>query len=85
MLLLRGPQTPGELRGRSERLHSFAALDEVQGGLQRLMQRDPPLVKMLVRQPGTKESRYVHLLAGEKEGWETFAAPVAGLRRTICG
>lgn len=65
MLLLRGPQTPGELRGRTERLHHFETLDDVQSALQKLMQRQPPLVKVLPRQPGTKESRYVHLLSGE--------------------
>ena len=70
VLFLRGPQTPGELRGRTERMHRFEALDEVQSTLQRLMQREPPLVKMLPRQPGTKEARYVHLLAGDVESWE---------------
>src|SRR5277367_4275471 len=65
VLLLRGPQTLGELRGRSERLHRFETLEDVQSGLQKLMQREPPLVKVLRRQPGTKESRYAHLLAGE--------------------
>jgi len=64
VLLLRGPQTPGELRGRAERLHRFEALDDVQSALQKLMQREPPLAKVLQRQPGTKESRYAHLLAG---------------------
>jgi uncharacterized protein len=67
VLLLRGPQTPGELRGRGERLHRFEDLDEVQSALQKLMQREPPLVKILPRQPGTKESRYVHLLSGDVE------------------
>jgi len=71
VLLLRGPQTPGELRGRSERMHRFEGLDEVQSTLQRLADRDPVLVKMLPRQPGTKEARYTHLLAGDVEGWET--------------
>jgi uncharacterized protein YceH (UPF0502 family) len=65
VLLLRGPQTPGELRGRSERMHRFEELRDVQSTLQRLMQRDPPLVKVLSRQPGTKEARYAHLLSGE--------------------
>jgi uncharacterized protein len=64
VLLLRGPQTPGELRGRAERLHRFEALEDVQSALQKLMQREPPLAKILPRQPGTKESRYAHLLAG---------------------
>ncbi len=65
VLLLRGAQTAGELRGRTERLHRFQELSDVQSTLQRLMQRDPPLVTMLSRQPGTKESRYMHLLSGE--------------------
>jgi uncharacterized protein YceH (UPF0502 family) len=67
VLLLRGPQTPGELRGRSERMHRFEDLTEVQSTLQRLMQREPPLAKMLSRQPGTKEARYAHLLSGDVE------------------
>lgn len=78
VLLLRGPQTPGELRGRSERMHRFEALDEVQATLQRLMERQPPLVKMLPRQPGTKESRYAHLLSGEVEGWEAVKPEAGG-------
>ena len=65
VLLLRGPQTPGELRGRAERLHRFEALEDVQSALQKLMQREPPLAKILPRQPGTKKSRYAHLLAGD--------------------
>ncbi len=65
VLLLRGPQTPGELRGRTERMHHFETLDDVQATLQKLTQREPPLVKVLPRQPGTKESRWVHLLAGD--------------------
>src|SRR5271154_712907 len=65
VLLLRGPQTPGELRGRSERMHRFEELSDVQSTLQRLIQRDPPLVMVLPRQPGTKEARYAHLLSGE--------------------
>jgi uncharacterized protein YceH (UPF0502 family) len=82
VLLLRGPQTPGELRGRTERLHRFESLDDVQSTLQRLIQREPPLVKVLPRQPGTKEARYVHLLSGDVEGSE--AAPtVAGVSASI--
>ena len=65
VLLLRGPQTPGELRGRGERMHRFEELSDVQSSLQRLMQREPPLVKVLPRQPGTKEARYAHLFSGE--------------------
>jgi uncharacterized protein len=67
VMLLRGPQTPGELRGRTERMYHFETLDDVQSTLQRLIQKEPPLVKMLARQPGTKENRYAHLLAGEIE------------------
>ena len=65
VLLLRGPQTPGELRGRGERMHRFEELSDVQSTLQRLMQREPPLVKVLPRQAGTKEARYAHLFSGE--------------------
>lgn len=64
-LLLRGPQTPGELRNRSERMHRFDDLSEAESTLQRLMQREPPLVKILPRQPGTKEARYMQLLSGD--------------------
>jgi uncharacterized protein len=64
-LLLRGPQTPGELRTRAERMHPFGDLSEAQSAVQRLMNREPPLAKVLARQPGTKESRYIHLLSGD--------------------
>jgi hypothetical protein len=65
VLLLRGAQTPGELRGRTERLHRFESLDDVHSSLQKLMDRLPPLARVLPRQPGTKESRYMHLLSGD--------------------
>ena len=68
-LLLRGPQTPGELRNRADRMHRFDDLGIVQSTLQRLMKREPPLVKVLPRQPGTKEARYAHLLSGDVETW----------------
>ena len=67
VLLLRGPQTPGELRGRTERMFQFEHLDDVQSALQKLIERDPPLVSILPRQPGTKESRYMHLFSGDVE------------------
>lgn len=67
VLLLRGPQTPGELRGRTERMHRFEELGDVLSTLQRLMQREPALVKAIPRQPGTKETRYMHLLSGEMD------------------
>ena len=63
VLLLRGPQTPGELRGRTERMYSFEALDDVQSTLQRLIEGG--FVASLPRQPGTKETRYSHLFSGE--------------------
>jgi uncharacterized protein YceH (UPF0502 family) len=67
VLLLRGAQTPGEIRGRGERLHHFEELTDVQAALQKLMARESALVKVLARQPGTKESRYVHLMSGDVE------------------
>ena len=70
VLLLRGPQTPGELRGRTERMYQFEHLDDVLSGLQQLMRREPPLAKALGRRPGTKEIRYAHLLSGDVEAWE---------------
>jgi uncharacterized protein len=66
-LLLRGPQTPGELRTRADRMHKFDDLGIVHSTLQRLMKREPPLVVVLPRQPGTKEARYAHLLSGDVE------------------
>lgn len=67
VLLLRGPQTPGELRGRTDRLHRFEEIADVLAGLQKLAERDPALVAVLPRQPGTKEARYAHLLSGPVE------------------
>jgi uncharacterized protein len=64
-LLLRGPQTPGELRSRTDRMYHFEALDDIVSTLDRLAQREPPLARVLPRQPGTKESRYTHLFSGE--------------------
>lgn len=65
VLLLRGPQTPGELRSRTDRMYHFEALEDVVSTLDRLAHREPSLVAMLPRQPGTKESRYMHLFSGE--------------------
>ena len=67
VLLLRGPQTPGELRNRTERLHRFEEISDVLSVLQKLAERDPSLVAVLPRQPGTKEARYAHLLSGPVE------------------
>jgi uncharacterized protein len=78
VLLLRGPQTPGELRGRTERMHRFEELSDVQSTLQRLMQREPPLAMVLPRQPGTKEARYAHLLSGEVIEAAPIETPMPG-------
>jgi hypothetical protein len=81
VLLLRGPQTPGELRGRTERMHRFDEIGEVLAGLQKLMEREPPLAAVLPRQPGTKEARYAHLLSGGIESLPVAAAEPAYARR----
>ena len=66
VLLLRGPQTPGELRGNASRLHEFVGLDEVEQTLAGLISHEPePLVARLARQVGQKEIRFAHLLSGE--------------------
>ena len=68
VLLLRGPQTPGELRSRTQNLYNFDDLDAVQSVLQRLMDFEPePLAKQLARQPGAREVRFMHLLSGDSE------------------
>jgi uncharacterized protein YceH (UPF0502 family) len=76
VLLLRGPQTPGELRGRTERMYRFEALDDVISTLDRLSQRQPALAAVLPRQPGTKESRYLHLLSGDAPPAEAVQARI---------
>lgn len=73
-LLLRGPQTIGELRERTGRLHEFAGLGEVQEALDGLTRRDEPLVIKLERQAGQKEARYAHLLCGPVD--QSAVAPV---------
>jgi uncharacterized protein YceH (UPF0502 family) len=74
VLLLRGPQTAGELRARTERLHAFSDLDAVLNTLRRLAEREPqPLVVQLERQPGMKENRWMHLFGAGPE-----AAPPHG-------
>ena len=73
VLLLRGPQTPGELRSRAERLHPFGHVQAVETTLHALAGGDEPLVRMLAPRPGQKEKRYVQLLAGEPEIIENTA------------
>lgn len=75
VLLLRGPQTPGELRGRTERMHAFTEIGDVVGGLQKLIGREPSMAAILPRLPGTKESRYAHLLCGPVEAAAIFSPP----------
>ena len=77
VLLLRGPQTPGELRSRTDRMYHFDALEDVVSTLDRLAQRQPPLAAVLPRQPGTKESRYMHLFSGEPPEAEPYVARAA--------
>jgi uncharacterized protein len=79
VLMLRGPQTAGEIRGRSERLFDFRDLGEVQETLDRLARRDEPLITKLERLAGHKEARYAHLLSGPID-METVAATVAAPR-----
>jgi uncharacterized protein YceH (UPF0502 family) len=64
LLFLRGPQTPGELRAHSGRLHEFADNNAVSDTLQGLIERDEPLVVQLPRTPGRKDSEYMHLFSG---------------------
>jgi uncharacterized protein len=66
-LMLRGPQTPGELKGRASRMFNFESLSQVDEVLQRLMKREQAMVVKLPRQAGMKESRYAHLLSGDPE------------------
>ena len=81
-LLLRGPQTPGELRSRASRMAPFGDVSEIEAALQGLQQRESgPLVARLPREAGRRESRYMHLFSGEAlpqiaaEGMEACAAP----------
>lgn len=85
VLLLRGPQRPGELRGRTERMHRFEELDDVLAALEKLIRRDPPLAAALPRQPGTKEIRYAHLLSGPVEAAAVVPAesPRAGMAAAV--
>lgn len=66
VLMLRGPQTLGEMRGRCERMYDFESLEEVGATLEALSRREPaPLVRLLPRRPGQKEARYMQLLGGD--------------------
>jgi uncharacterized protein YceH (UPF0502 family) len=78
LLMLRGPQTAGEIRGRSGRIHEFATVGDVEAGLQFLVDKYPPLVARLPRAPGTKEARYMHLLCGDEVPEQAAAESAAG-------
>lgn len=75
VLMLRGAQTVGEIRTRSNRLHDFTSLDEVELTLNSLMSAEPPLITRLQRQSGQKEVRYAHLLSGEVRFTEVERQP----------
>jgi uncharacterized protein YceH (UPF0502 family) len=84
-MMLRGPQTLGELRNHSHRMYEFDDLDDVQYVLDKLAEQEPPLITALPRQPGQKEGRFAQLLAGEPEIPEpapaAHRAPAAAPRR----
>lgn len=78
-LFLRGPQTPGELRTRTQRLHEFSNVEQVEASLKELQEdRDSPLLKKLDREPGRRESRFMHLFGGEREGEEALSTSSQG-------
>jgi uncharacterized protein YceH (UPF0502 family) len=81
VLMLRGPQTVGEVRGRTDRLYEFTSLPEVQETLDKLAHRDEPMVVRLERQAGQKDARYAHLLSGEID----VASLPAARERTAAG
>ena len=83
VLMLRGAQTVGEIRTRTERLYPFSALSFVETTLEDLMMREPPLVVKLPRQTGRKESRYAHLLGGEVQVAEAEDATPQVERATL--
>jgi hypothetical protein len=85
LLMLRGPQTVGELRSRSGRLHTFEGLAEVEAALERLSASDRELTLELPRRPGQKESRWTHLLGGSVEIAEEEKGAAAAPTRAAGG
>ena len=88
VLMLRGPQTLGELKTHSHRLFDFDDLDDVQFALQHLIDHEPSMVTGLPRQPGQKEGRYAHLLSGEPDipvapAYSAPASPSSGLEARV--
>lgn len=87
-LMLRGPQTLGELKTNTHRLYEFDDIEDVQYMLQRLAEHEPPLVMTLPRQPGQKEARFAHLLCGEPDipepgSWSTADAAATGMAARV--
>jgi len=76
-LMLRGPQTTGEIRGRASRMHPLESTETVEHGLQGLIDRDPPLVRQLPPAPGTRAARYVQLLCPDLHPTDAPARPAA--------
>lgn len=83
LLLLRGPQTPGELNTNSGRLHEFESLDEIQEILEKLAGGEIPYVMQLPRRAGQKEQRYVHLLGGMHDVSEEEELPAEPARKSV--
>jgi uncharacterized protein YceH (UPF0502 family) len=84
LLFMRGPQTAGEIRGRSDRLHQFETIEDIDATLQRLRSGDDAIVRELPRRPGQKEARWMHTLGGAVaepaiDDTQTAAAPVEPL------
>jgi uncharacterized protein YceH (UPF0502 family) len=75
VLILRGPQTPGELRSRTSHLYNFEQLSDVENTLQNLSSREKPLIVRVARLPGARESRYAHLLGGQVAVDDVVASP----------
>lgn len=80
-LMLRGPQTVGEIRGRAERMYAFKGIEEADSILRGLMERQEPLVLKLPRLPGRKEPRYAHLMSGMPEAGEEKTPPEEASQR----
>jgi uncharacterized protein YceH (UPF0502 family) len=83
--MLRGLQTAGEIRSRTGRLHDFKSVADVESALQFLIDKYPPLVARLERAPGTKESRYGHLLGGPIDVARMDAGAGAGVSGSVAG
>ena len=81
VLLLRGPQTVGEIRTRTNRLYDFSSVEQLEGTLNSMMGGESPLIVKLARQAGQKEVRYAHLLSGEVSGDVALAEPEVELDR----